>query len=89
MNYVEHLKIMNYCIRLLTSWITSSAKATICAHGITEYQRYTKERDIYLEYANPVLWMWFDELRQGIVTFQCGMGQVTLAHVLEDDVGKV
>lgn len=44
---------------------------------------------IHLKYANPVLWMWFDELRQGVVTLQCSMGQVTLPHILEDNVGKI
>lgn len=47
------------------------------------------ERVIYLKYANPVLWMWFDELRQSVMTFQRCMGQVTLPHILEDYVGKV
>lgn len=47
------------------------------------------ERLIYLKYANPVLWMWSDELRQSVMTFQRCMGQVTLPHILEDDVGKV
>lgn len=44
---------------------------------------------VYLEYANPVLWMWFDELCQGVVTLQSCMWQVTLPHILEDDMGKV
>lgn len=33
--------------------------------------------------------MRFDELRQGILTIERSVGQVTLPHILEDDVGKV
>ncbi len=49
----------------------------------------TLKRFIYLEYADPVLRMWFNELRQGVMTLQSSVGQVTLPHILEDDVGKV
>lgn len=44
---------------------------------------------IYLEYANPIFWMWPDELCQSVMTFQGCMWQVTLPHILKDDVGKV
>lgn len=50
---------------------------------------FTLNRAIHLKYADPVLWMWFDELRQCKVTLQGSMGHVTLPHILEDDVGKV
>lgn len=43
----------------------------------------------HLEYADPVLVVWFDELGEGIMTFQSSVGQVTLPHVLEDDVSEV
>lgn len=43
----------------------------------------------HLEYADPVLWMWLDELCQSVVTLQRSVGQVALPHILEDDVGKV
>lgn len=43
----------------------------------------------HLENANPVLLVWLDELREGIVTLQCSMRQVALANILEDDMGKV
>lgn len=56
---------------------------------IMRFQGNTLKTVIHLEYANPVLWMWFDELRQGVVTLQRSVGQVTLPHILKDDVGKV
>lgn len=44
---------------------------------------------IHLEYANPVLGVWCNELCQGIMTLQCCMGQITLPHILKDDMGEV
>lgn len=48
-----------------------------------------KKTFIYLKYANPVLWMWYDKLRQGVVTLQSCVGQITLPNILEDHVGKI
>lgn len=61
-----------------------SLKKNVCIYSIVNIKGL-----IHLEYSNPVLWMWSDELRQGVVTFQRCVGKVTLPHVLEDDVGKV
>lgn len=48
-----------------------------------------KKQDMYLKYANPVFWMWPDELCQSVMAFQGCMWQVTLPHILKDDMGKV
>lgn len=44
---------------------------------------------MYLKYANPVFWMRPDELCQSVMAFQGRMWQVTLPHILKDDMGKV
>lgn len=44
---------------------------------------------MYLEDAHPVLGVGTDVRGQGVATLQGCLGQETLAHILEDDVGKV
>lgn len=44
---------------------------------------------MYLKYANPVFWVWPDELCQSVMAFQGRMWQVTFPHILKDDMGKV
>lgn len=43
----------------------------------------------YLEDAHPVFWVGRDVRGQGVATLQGCLGQETLPHILEDDVGKV
>lgn len=44
---------------------------------------------LYLEDAHPVFRVGGDVRGQGVVTLQGRLGQETLPHVLEDDMGKV
>lgn len=44
---------------------------------------------LYLEYAHPVFGVGSNVWGQGVATLQGCLGQETLPHILEDDVGKV
>ena len=46
-------------------------------------------RVMYLEDAHPVFGVGSDVRGQGVATLQGCLGQETLPHILEDDVGKV
>lgn len=45
--------------------------------------------EMYLEDAHPVFGVRSDVRGQGVATLQGCLGQETLPHILEDDMGKV